>query len=434
MALRGVSWFRMARSLTISRVVPAPLGVVESYLASPGGLLRLMQSQNVRRLPPRGSTLAQQFQLDQVTFDQMPPDALGLPDPLPGPGERATLARVTLSEGLASEREVALAKRRLTRLAQDCRRLHEFAAVPGRVVVTGAGGLIGSALVPLLVAAGHRVTRLVRSAGVVAPELPIEQAAWQPQGQGAGALDPAVLEGADAIIHLAGEPVGGKRWTAARLAAIRDSRVEGTRLLARTITQLKRPPKLLLCASGIHAYGDRGDEELTERSDIGSGYLAEVVRDWEAAAAPARDAGTRVAHVRWGLVLSDQGGALREMLPLFRVGLGAIPAPGTQWWPWVSLEDAVAQALCVIAREELSGPLNGVAPQPATASEFCRALARAADRPLLARVPRWVLSAVFGGQEEAICTSTRAVPEALRQARFEWEHATLGEALDWALG
>jgi hypothetical protein len=440
MAPLGLSWFRMARSLTISRVVPAPLGVVEAYLASPGGLLRLMQSQNVRRLPPRGSTLAQQFQLDQVTFDQMPHDAMGLPDPIPGPGEVATLARVTLSEGLATDREVAWAKRRLTRLAQDCRRLHEFTAPPGRVVVTGAGGLIGSALVPLLVAGGHRVTRLARGGradrgvGSGMSDLPIEQAPWQPQGQGAGALDPSVLDGADVVIHLAGEPVGGKRWTKARLAAIRDSRVEGAKLLARTITQVRRPPKLLLCASGIHAYGDRGDEELTERSDIGSGYLAEVVRDWEAAASLARDAGTRVALVRWGLVLSTQGGALREMLPLFRLGLGAIPAPGTQWWPWVSLEDAVAQALCVIAREELSGPLNGVAPQPATASDFCRAVARAADRPLLARVPRWMLSAVFGGQEEAICTSTRALPEALRQARFEWEHATLGEALDWALG
>jgi uncharacterized protein (TIGR01777 family) len=429
-----VSWFRMNKSLTISRVIPAPLGVVEAYLASPGGLLRLMQSQNIRRLPPRGSTLAQQFQLDQVTFDQMPHDAMGLPDPLPGPGTKATLARVTLSEGLASPREVALARRRLTRLAHDCQRLHEFALPPKKIVITGAAGLIGSALLPMLVAAGHQVTRLVRGGGGRASELPVQKAMWQPQGQGAGALDPSVLDGADVVIHLAGEPVGGARWTKARLAAIRDSRVESTKLLARAMTQVKTPPKLLLCASGIHAYGDRGDEELTERSDIGSGYLAEVVRDWEAAAQPVRDAGVRVANIRWGLVLSRQGGALREMLPLFRVGLGAIPAPGSQWWPWVSLDDAIAQALCVLAREELSGPINGVAPQSATAAEFCRALARTVDRPLLARVPRWMLAAVFGGQEEAICTSTRAVPEALRGAGFSWEHQTLGEALGWALG
>lgn len=431
-ALR-VSWFRMNKSLTISRVIPAPLGVVEAYLASPGGLLRLMQSQNIRRLPPRGSTLAQQFQLDQVTFDQMPHDAMGLPDPLPGPGTKATLARVTLSEGLASPREVALARRRLTRLARDCQRLHEFAVPPKKIVITGAAGLIGSALLPMLVAAGHQVTRLVRTQAGGDSQLPVQQAMWQPQGQGAAALDPAVIDGADVVIHLAGEPVGGRRWTPARLAAIRDSRVESTKLLARTIKQVRTPPRLLLCASGIHAYGDRGDEELTERSDIGSGYLAEVVRDWEAAALPARDAGVRVAHVRWGLVLSRHGGALREMLPLFRLGLGAIPAPGSQWWPWVSLDDAIAQALCAMAREELSGPINGVAPQAATASEFCRGLARAVDRPLLARVPRWMLAAVFGGQEEAICTSTRAVPEALRGAGFSWEHQTLGEALEWTL-
>jgi len=242
-----------------------------------------------------------------------------------------------------------------------------------------------------------------------------------------------ILDGADTVVHLAGEPVSGGRWSKRKLIAIRDSRVESTRLIARAMQQVKVPPHLLICASGIHAYGDRGDDELTERSDIGSGYLAEVVRDWEAAAEPAREAGVRVVHLRWGLVLSAQGGALREMLPLFRVGLGAIPSPGTQWWPWVSLDDAVAQVLCVMQTPWIVGPVNGVAPLPARAGDFCRELARAVDRPLLARMPRWILGSVFGGQEEAICTSTRAMPDVVRHAQYRWQHETLREALAWEL-
>lgn len=403
----------------ISTFIRAPRVVVSAYLASPGGLLRLLQSQHAKKLPPRSATMADLFTLQEESID----------------GNPATHASIQATRQGANR---SSSERLLTRLRNDCERLATYAMPPQRIVLSGANGLIGSALLPLLVAGGHHVTRLVRvkpSQDVAAVDsMGTYSLFWQPTGQGAGALDPAALEGTDAIVHLAGEPVSNGRWTAKKLAAIRDSRVESSKLIARTLQQMRTPPRVLVCASGVHAYGDRGDEELSESNDIGSGYLAEVVRDWEAAASTVRDLGVRVVFIRWGLVIGRAGGAVASMLPLFRLGLGAIPSPGTQWWPWVSIDDAIGQVLCALARADVSGPVNGVTPTPATANEFCKKLAASLDRPLLARLPRWALRIVARGQEEVICTSTRAMPTRIRHANFHWIHESLNEAFAWELG
>lgn len=403
----------------ISDVIHAPLALVKFYLSSPGGLLRLLQAQHAKKLPPRSATMAELFSLREDGVD----------------GQVVTYASI---QAVRKGAPANSSRRLLTRLKNDCERLATYALPPKRIVVSGANGLIGSTVLPLLVAGGHEVTRLVRvkpSADVAAVDsMGTKSLFWQPTGQGASALDPAALEGTDAIVHLAGEPVSNGRWTAKKLAAIRDSRVESTKLIAKTLQQMKSPPKVLVCASGVHAYGDRGDEELTESSDIGSGYLAEVVRDWEAAASAARDLGVRVVFIRWGLVVGRSGGAVATMLPLFRLGLGAIPSPGTQWWPWVSIDDAIGQVMCALARSDVSGAINGVSPKPATANEFCKVLASTLDRPLLARLPRWMLKAVAKGQEEVICTSTRAMPAKLRHVNFHWIHESLEDALKWELG
>ncbi len=410
--------FSMTSDQSNSASIAAPVALVKSYLASPGGLLRLLQAQHAKKLSPRSAMMADLFSLREDSVD----------------GQAVTSASIQATrKGVAKNSSVRL----LMRLKNDCERLAAYAMSPKKIVVSGASGLIGSAVVPMLVAGGHEVTRLVRVKpkhdAPAVDSMGTKSLFWQPTGQGAGALDPAALEGTDAIVHLAGEPVSNGRWTAKKLAAIRDSRVESTKLIARTLQQMRTPPKVLVCASGVHAYGDRGDEELTESGDIGSGYLAEVVRDWEAAAQVAKDLGVRVVHIRWGLVVGRSGGALATMLPLFRLGLGAIPSPGTQWWPWVSLDDAVGQALCALARADVVGAVNGVSPMPVTANEFCRTLAASLDRPLLARLPRWMLRAVAKGQEEVICTSTRAMSAKLRHVNFQWVHKTLDAALAWEL-
>lgn len=403
----------------ISASIHAPAGLVKSYLASPGGLLRLLQTQYAKKLPPRSATMADLFALREDSLD----------------GQVVTHASIQATRKGAAKKS---SQRLLTRLKNDCERLATYSMPPKRIVVSGANGLIGSAALPLLVAGGHEITRLVRVKPAldtpVVDSMGTRSLFWQPTGQGASALDPAALEGTDAIVHLAGEPVSNGRWTAKKLAAIRDSRVESTKLIARTMQQMRTPPKVLVCASGVHAYGDRGDEELTESSDIGSGYLAEVVRDWEAAASVAKDLGVRVVFVRFGLVVGRSGGAMATMLPLFRLGLGAIPSPGTQWWPWVSIDDAVGQVLCALARSDVAGAVNGVSPKPVTANEFCKMMAASLDRPLLARLPRWALRIVAKGQEEVICTSTRAMPAKLRHANFHWIHESLADAFAWELG
>ncbi len=296
-----------------------------------------------------------------------------------------------------------------------------------RVAVTGASGLVGAALTEAMGKSGHSVVRLVRrkaEAGVGG------EVFWQPgPGPRGGQIEVEGLAGVDAAVHPAGEPVFDGPWTERKKQAILSSRVEGTRLLARTLASLERRPRVLVAASGIHFYGDRGDQELTEEASIGSGFLAEVCRDWEAAAEPARQAGIRVVHLRIGMVLSRRGGALASMLPAFRLGLGCVLGKGTQWWPWVGLEDVVGAVMHAMAREELRGAVNVVAPVPVRAGEFAATVARVCDRPLLARVPMWALRMGLGARAEVLGLSTRGVPEKLRRSGYKFMHPGLEGAV-----
>lgn len=295
-----------------------------------------------------------------------------------------------------------------------------------RVAITGASGLIGSALAEALERDGHAVRRLVRSG--VRPER--GDISWDPA---AGRIQQDALGEVDAVVHLAGENLG-RRWTSARRARIRDSRIGSTRLLAQALAALPRPPHTLVSASAIGYYGDRGDERLDEHSPPGDDFLGRLSREWEAAAAPAVEAGVRVVHPRFGVVLSARGGALPRMLPVFRLGLGGRLGPGHQWLSWVALADAVAALRFAIDTPKLSGPINVVSPEPVTNVEFTRALGRALGRPTPFAVPTLALRLVFGEMAEAtLLASQRAVPERLLGAGFQFQYPQLDAALRAAL-
>jgi uncharacterized protein (TIGR01777 family) len=291
------------------------------------------------------------------------------------------------------------------------------------ILVTGSSGLIGSALTGRLGAAGHEVTRLVRSSGAVQQG----RIQWDPAAE---RLDAESLEGFDAVVHLAGESVATGRWTAAKKERIRSSRVQGTRLLAQTLARLGRPPGVLVSASAVGYYGDRGDESLDEQSAPGSGFLAEVCQEWEAAADPAREAGIRVVHPRIGLVLSASGGALAKMLPLFRLGLGGPLGSGRQYVSWITLDDLVAAICHSISTDSPSGPVNAVAPEPATNRQFTRALGRALRRPARLPAPAFALRAMLGPMaDELLLSSTRVIPRRLTASGFAFGDLQLEEAL-----
>jgi len=288
--------------------------------------------------------------------------------------------------------------------------------------------MIGSALATSLAASGHRVVRLVRGgARGAAPEV-----SWDPA---AGVVDAASLEGLDAVIHLAGENIGAKRWTAARKAAIRDSRSRGTRLLCETLARLDRPPKVLLCASAVGYYGDRGDETLDESAPRGVGFLAEVCGAWEAATEPAARRGIRVALLRFGVVLSASGGALPRMLVPFRLGLGGRVGSGRQWMSWVTLDDAVAAIRFALLESALERAVNVVAPEPVTNRTFTRILGRVLGRPALLPAPGFALRLALGEMAgELLLASQRVRPARLLEAGFEFRHADLEGALRHELG
>ena len=291
-----------------------------------------------------------------------------------------------------------------------------------RIAVAGASGLIGSALVPALRDAGHEVVRLVRRA----PESP-DEAAWSPE---AGTVERDALRDVEAVVNLAGVDIG-QRWTAETKRAIRDSRVDGTRLLAETVAALERRPALLL-ASAVGCYGQRGDEELTEESSSGDGFLADVVRDWEAAADPARTAGARVVHFRQGLVLSKSGGALARMLLPFRLGVGGRVGSGTQWWSWVSLDDVVAAYLHALDHP-LDGAYNLAAPAVRN-REFVDALGRVLHRPTVFPLPGVAVKLAFGEMgEQMLLGGQRVVPARLTAAGFAFAYAELDAALARAM-
>ncbi|WP_165362729.1 TIGR01777 family oxidoreductase [Promicromonospora panici] len=312
------------------------------------------------------------------------------------------------------------------------------------VVVAGSHGLIGSALVADLVARGDSVRRLVRRgaepsadnsgdggarSGDEGPTPGVRHVLWDPR---TGELDPAALEGADAVVNLAGAGVGDHRWTPAYKQTLLGSRTTTTSLIARTIARLDTRP-VLVNASAIGAYGSRGDEVLTEASGRGDDFLARLVEAWENATAPAAEAGARVVWLRNGVVLAPSGGALGKLLPILRVGLGGPLGSGRQWWSWITLTDELAAIRHVIGTD-VRGPVNAVAPEPTTNRAVTRALAQALHRPAVLPVPRFALRIALGQFADDLVASQRVVPGVLARTNFAWTHATPQDAARWVVG
>ena len=294
-----------------------------------------------------------------------------------------------------------------------------------RVAVTGSGGLIGSALVTSLREDGHDVVRLVRR-----PPREPGEARWNPD---TGSVDLDALAGVEGAVHLAGAGVGDHRWTDAYKRRIRDSRVLGTRTLVRALGSLDPVPRVLVSGSAVGAYGDRGDEILTEESGYGDTFLAGVVRAWEAEATAAERAGIRVAVPRTGIVLSRSGGTLGRLMPFLKVGLAGPLASGRHWWSWVTLPDVVG-ALRFLLDHDVSGPANLTAPEPARQIDVVRAIAREAHRPAIAPAPRFALRLYLGEFADDVTSSQRALPEVLGAAGFAFHHSRLEDAAAWAVG
>jgi uncharacterized protein len=292
-----------------------------------------------------------------------------------------------------------------------------------RIAITGSHGLMGAALMPALRASGHDVVQLVRGT----PRGP-GQVEWDPA---AGSVDLPALAGVEAAVHLAGAGVGDKRWNDDYKREIRDSRVLGTRTLVRALTSLDPLPRVLVSGSAVGYYGERGDEVLTERSAKGEGFLSDVVRDWEAEAEPAREAGIRVVHPRTGLVLARSGGAFSQLLLLARLGLGGPIGNGKQWWSWITLADQVA-ALQHLIGSEVAGPVNMAAPTAARNIEVIRALTSALHRPALVPAPAFALRIVLGEFAGEVLSSQRMVPNQLLDSGFTFQHPTLESAAAWA--
>jgi uncharacterized protein (TIGR01777 family) len=298
---------------------------------------------------------------------------------------------------------------------------------PRRIAISGASGLIGSQLVPFLRAGGHDVLRLVRRRPRAADEI-----FWDPSS---GQIDAAALEGMDAVIHLAGVSIAGGRWTAARKAAILESRVQGTRLLAETLARLQHPPRVLVSASGIGYYGDGGADTLTESAPMGAGFLAGVCRAWEEATKPAAAAGVRVVLPRFGVVLAGEGGLLARMAPMFRLGMGGPLGSGDQFMSWIARDDVLAILLQAIADDRLAGPVNAVAPQAVANRDFAETLGRVLGRPAVLRAPAAALRLAVGEMaDELLLVSQLARPERLERVGFSFAFPTLEDALRFELG
>ena len=292
-----------------------------------------------------------------------------------------------------------------------------------RIAVTGSTGLIGTALVAALRDGGHRVIRLVRRTPASEDEI-----AWDPLAP-TGGLAPGALDGFDAAIHLAGANVAGRRWTAAYKQEIRASRVRGTRALAGALAAASAPPSVLLSGSAIGWYGDTGGREVDESSPTGSGFLPGVVREWEAAARRAEEAGIRVVTMRSGVVISRRGGVLARMLPPFRLGLGARLGSGTQVMSWITLADYAAIVSFLLAHPEITGPVNLTTPHPVTNAEFTSALAAAVHRPGLLFLPERALKLAIGGVSSDILASARVMPRRLEAAGYRFRFPDLPAAL-----
>nr|WP_217909997.1 TIGR01777 family oxidoreductase [Pseudenhygromyxa sp. WMMC2535] len=331
-------------------------------------------------------------------------------------------------------------RQRHVRTANDLRRHQQFAAAgPQRVALSGASGMVGAALGAFLTTGGHTVLPMVRRAkqaqnSAQNPDQNRNQAAsiaWSPRE---GSIDTAALEGLDAVVHLAGEPVVG-RWTPQKREAIMRSRVDGTSLLCEALAKLDHKPKVLVCASAVGFYGDRGDHELDEDSDPGEGFLVEVVRAWEDATRAAEEAGIRVVNLRIGVVLSPQGGALSRLLLPARFGLGGPVGSGRQWQSVIDLDDLLGVVLHAIHDERLRGPVNAVGPQPLRQRDFARQLGALLHRPAVMPLPAAIVRAIFGQLgDEVLLASQRVLPRRLEAAGFHWDFPSLEDSLRHQLG
>ncbi|HEX8140180.1 MAG TPA: TIGR01777 family oxidoreductase [Pyrinomonadaceae bacterium] len=292
-----------------------------------------------------------------------------------------------------------------------------------KILVTGASGLVGSALVPYLTSKGHEVVRLVRSR----PKSGTAEIEWNPES---GVADPSRLEGFDAVVHLAGENISEGRWTDEKKRRIRESRVKGTRVLAENLAQLAQPPRTLASASAIGFYGNRGDELLNEQSASGQDFLAEVCREWELATRPAAERGIRVANLRFGVILSREGGALAKMLTPFKLGVGGRVGSGRQYMSWITLDDTVGSIYHALTHEDVRGPVNVVAPRPVTNEEFTKTLGQVLSRPTLLPAPAFALRLAFGEMADALLlSSARVEPARLKETGYTFQHPELEGAL-----
>jgi uncharacterized protein len=295
------------------------------------------------------------------------------------------------------------------------------------VLISGATGLIGSVLIPELEGGGRRVIRLSRSRSSAEDTI-----RWDPTS---GALDPSRLGGIDAVVHLAGESIAEGRWTPEKKGRIMESRREGTRQLAETLAGLSEPPEVMVSASAVGYYGDRGNELLREESEPGSDFLAEVCKAWEAAADPAREAGIRVVHPRMGIVLSTRGGALGRTLPIFKLGGGGRIGSGRQWWSWVTLDDVVGIIIHALTERNVEGPVNVGSPNPLTNAEYTKVLGKVLNRPTVFPLPAPAARLVLGELADALLlASQRMEPAKLKETGYEFRHPELEGALRHLLG
>ncbi len=296
-----------------------------------------------------------------------------------------------------------------------------------KVLVTGATGLVGSALIPFLTSGGHEVFRLTRSEAIDANDI-----TWNPDSH---ELPKARLEGLDAVVHLAGENIAATRWNPRVKERLRRSRIETTRFLCESLAQLHRPPQTLICASAIGYYGDRGAEILTEVAGPGTGFLADLCRDWEAACEPARKLRMRVVNLRIGVVLSPLGGGLAQMLKPFRLGLGGVIGSGRQYWSWIAIDDLVGAIDYSLTNPHLSGVVNATAPSPVTNQEFTKTLGTILGRPTFFPMPRFAARIALGEMaNDLLLASARVMPNRLSESKYPFRHPTLEGALRHLLG
>ncbi len=315
------------------------------------------------------------------------------------------------------------------RLKRDMANHSRFSGLPRRrILIAGSSGMIGTQLVAFLDTGGHDVWRLVRRP----PRNRQNELFWDPD---AGIIDPEILEGFDSIIHLGGEGIGDKRWSARRKTAIRDSRVNSTMLLSDSISKLSNKPEVFVLASAIGWYGDRGEEELNERSSPGSGFLPDVCSDWESAASVVEECGVRTVFLRSGIVLSATGGALGKMLLPFQLGAGGPMGGGKQWMSWISLDDEIYAIHHLLMSKGSSGAYNLTAPEPSRQKSFARVLGRVLKRPAFAPIPRFAVKTIFGEMGVSLTLeSQRVIPDRLIEEGFEFLHSDLEHALRDTLG